>query len=199
MCIVNDCEILCSLQVNGTRLLNTLCCIKCWVCLKRVDEKGLTVKPFEVWLKSFHIFLWSLDQIASVKRGMREKILFKVIYLFLNKETSWCTCDWLPFFLLLGKRKMRETLLVSHWCASSFGTEHGNFQRHGCLDVSVCRWWSTDEHSHEHGKNTLYCSPAQQILSQIDPPATQSHVAWLISRVSARVRNVTSWAIYVTA
>lgn len=179
-------------------LLNTLCCIKCWECLKGTDEQGLIVEPFEVWVKSFHRFLWALDQIASVKRGMGEKILFKVIDLFLHKKPSWCTCDWLPLFLLLGKRKMRESLLVSHWYASSFGREHGNFQHRGCLNVSVCKWWSTDEHSHEDGKNTLYCSPAQQILSQTDPPVTQSHVAWFISRVSARVRNVTSWAIYVT-
>lgn len=168
--------------------------------LKGVDEKELIIEPFEIWVKNFHRFLWALGQIASVKRGMGEKILCKIIiYLFLNKELRWCTCDWLPFFLLLGKRKMRETLLVSHWCASSFGTEHGNSQCHCCMNFCVRKWRSTDEHSHEDGKNTLYCSPAQQILSQIDPPATQSHVAWFISRVSARVRNVTSWAIYVTA
>lgn len=172
--------------------LSTLCCIKCWACLKGIDEKGLIVQPFEIWVKSFHRFLWALDQIASVKRGMGEKILCKVIiYLFLNTEPRWCTCDWLPFSLFLGKRKVRETFLVSHWCA-------WNRTWKLCIIAVWVSLSANDERSHEDGKNTLYCSPAQQILSQIDPPATQSHVAWFISRVSGRVRNVTSWAIYVT-
>lgn len=71
-------------------LLNKMCCIKCWACLKGIDKKGLITEPFEVCVKSFHRFLWALDQIISVEGGVGEKILCKVItYLFLKKEASW--------------------------------------------------------------------------------------------------------------
>jgi len=65
-----------------------------------------------------------------------------------------------------------------------------------CLNFSVCKWWPTDGHTNV--ERTLYAAAPLGKSAQIDPPVTQSHVAWIISRVSAWVRNVTSWAIYVT-
>lgn len=50
---------------------------------------------------------------------------------------------------------------------------------------------------HKNRKNTLCGRPAHQLLSQIPQPEAQSHIAWTIARVSARLRNVTPWAIYV--
>ena len=57
-------------------LLNKMCCIKCWACLKGIDEKGLIIEPFEVCVKVFtQISVGSGSDNQCGGRGGRENLM----------------------------------------------------------------------------------------------------------------------------
>lgn len=56
-------------------ILNTPCCIKYWVCLKRVDEKGLIVSPLKSGLKFSHISMGSGSDSECEERDGRENLI----------------------------------------------------------------------------------------------------------------------------
>lgn len=125
-------------------LLNALCCIKHWVCLKGVDEKGPIVEPFEVWVKSSHRFLNSGSDSRCEERDGRENLIqgdllvFKqgtmlvlVIgypFSFYSEKGRWRKHFWHPIDVHPVLEQNMETLsIMAAWmCQSAKDDPHMN-------------------------------------------------------------------------